>query len=88
MKIDIYRSARNPIKHVALPAGTDPKTFVWPVNFDEDYAVLILQSSPDISPADVGRIAFDSADVIRQIEQQGYAVLGATVTVNVHTSMK
>jgi len=38
MSVDLYQSATDPEKFLALPAGTDPAEFMGPMTFDRDFA--------------------------------------------------
>ncbi|MDQ0569522.1 hypothetical protein QFZ42_001356 [Variovorax paradoxus] len=38
MSVDLYQSATDPEKFLALPAGTDPAELMGPMTFDRDYA--------------------------------------------------
>jgi len=37
LTVDLYQSATNPDKFLALPAGTDPTVLTGPMVFDQDY---------------------------------------------------
>lgn len=86
MKIDIYKSALNGDKYLSVPAGTDVAHKPFPHDFDPDLLKLSpFKTSLDIQPNDT-RVALDSTDVISQIEEKGYAIHAATVTVTISTS--
>jgi len=38
MSVDLYQSATDPDKFLALPAGTDPAELMGPMTFDRDLA--------------------------------------------------
>jgi hypothetical protein len=38
MSVDLYQSATDPEKFLALPAGVDPAELMGPMTFDRDYA--------------------------------------------------
>lgn len=40
MSVDLYQSATDPEKFLALPAGTDPADLMGPMTFDRDYAYI------------------------------------------------
>ncbi|MDN6887548.1 hypothetical protein QMO14_28600 [Variovorax sp. CAN2819] len=40
MSVDLYQSATDPEKFLALPAGTDPDELMGPMTFDRDYAQI------------------------------------------------
>lgn len=42
MSIDLYQSATDPEKFLALPAGTDPAELMGPMTFDRDFAHVRL----------------------------------------------
>ena len=41
LSVDLYQSATDPEKFLALPAGTDPAELTGPMVFDKDYAEII-----------------------------------------------
>lgn len=83
MKIDIYKSVKSGNKYLSVPDGTDVTKLNLPSGFDPDLLSLSpFKSSLDIQPSDQ-RAALDSADVIQQITDKGYAVHGATTTVTI-----
>ncbi|MGO4396350.1 hypothetical protein AB4Z46_33890 [Variovorax sp. M-6] len=41
MSIDLYQSATNPKKFLAVPAGVDPTDLMGPMTFDKDYAQVV-----------------------------------------------
>jgi hypothetical protein len=40
MSVDLYQSATDPEKFLALPAGTDPAELMGPMTFDRDFAYV------------------------------------------------
>ena len=38
ISVDLYQSATDPSKFLALPAGADPAELMGPMTFDSDYA--------------------------------------------------
>ena len=85
MKIDLYKSVLNGDKYLSVPAGTDLAHKPFPAGFDPELLKLSpFKTSLDIQPNDT-RVALDSADVIRQIEEKGYAIHTATVTITIST---
>lgn len=86
MKIDIYRSATNSTKYLSVPSGADVGNLVLPANIDSD----LLKLSPFKTPLEIRpeqpRIALDAADVINQINKNGYAIHGTTTTIDVKTT--
>ncbi|MDH6593927.1 hypothetical protein M2165_003816 [Variovorax sp. TBS-050B] len=52
MSVDLYQSATDPEKFLALPAGTDPSELMGPMTFDQDYAeVKRYQEGFEFDPA-------------------------------------
>ena len=41
MSVDLYQSATNPSKFLAIPAGVDPAELTGPMVFDKDYAQVV-----------------------------------------------
>jgi hypothetical protein len=83
MKIDIYRSNTNTTKYLSVPAGTDVRNMSFPADFDKDLLRLsVFKSEHEIYP-DVPYIALDARDVIRQIQEKGYATHGAKVEIKI-----
>ena len=41
LSVDLYQSATNPEKFLALPVGVDPATLMGPMTFDQDYAQVV-----------------------------------------------
>ena len=41
LTVDLYQSATNPKKFLAIPAGTDPSSLTGPMVFDQDYAHVV-----------------------------------------------
>ncbi|VTU41295.1 hypothetical protein H4CHR_06030 [Variovorax sp. PBS-H4] len=41
LSVDLYQSATNPEKFLALPAGVDPAELTGPMVFDKDYAEIV-----------------------------------------------
>ncbi|MDM0074847.1 hypothetical protein QTH90_10680 [Variovorax sp. J2P1-59] len=41
MSVDLYQSATNPNKFLAIPAGVDPMELMGPMTFDKDYAEVV-----------------------------------------------
>jgi hypothetical protein len=82
MLIDVYKSATNSDKYVSLPAGSDASKFKLE-QLDPDYHGLILfKKSLNVEATD-HRAGFDSAAIIQSIEDHGFAVHHAAVTVTI-----
>ena len=41
MSVDLYQSATNPKKFLAIPAGVNPVDLMGPMTFDKDYAQVV-----------------------------------------------
>ncbi|MGJ7512464.1 hypothetical protein [Variovorax sp. GT1P44] len=74
MDVDIYRSITNTRKFVAVPAGLSPAAIPFP---DADLANLAgFKLRHGFNPEESYKGA-DAADIARQIERNGFAVLYA-----------
>jgi hypothetical protein len=52
MSVDLYQSATDPEKFLAVPAGVDPADLLGPMTFDKDYAqVLRYHEAFEFDPA-------------------------------------
>lgn len=78
MNIDVYRSTKRRSKFLSLPAGTDLKSFQFPVDLDKDLLTVSKFKSIDIDP-NRPMTGMDTRDVAEQIGARGFAVHGATV---------
>ncbi len=53
MSVDLYQSATDPKKFLALPAGVDPAELMGPLVFDKDYAqVKRYQEAFEFDPSE------------------------------------
>ena len=53
LSVDLYQSATNPEKFLALPAGTDPAELTGPMVFDKDYAEVVrYQEAFEFDPSE------------------------------------
>ena len=53
MSVDLYQSATNPRKFLAIPAGVDPDGLMGPMTFDKDYAQIVrYQEAFQFDPAE------------------------------------
>jgi hypothetical protein len=53
LSVDLYQSATNPSKFLALPAGTDPAELTGPMVFDKDYADIVrYQEAFEFDPSE------------------------------------
>jgi len=66
LTVDLYQSALNPDKFLALPAGTDPVGLTAPMVFDQDYGEVVrYQKAFEFDPeqayagVDAAKIAAD-----------------------------
>jgi hypothetical protein len=66
LTVDLYQSATNPEKFLALPSGTDPAVLTGPMVFDQDYGEVVryqegFQFDPEQAYAgvDAAKIAAD-----------------------------
>jgi len=66
MSVDLYQSATDPAKFLALPAGTDPAELMGPMTFDQDYAQVVkyreafeFDPSESYAGANAAKIAAD-----------------------------
>ncbi|MDM0033589.1 hypothetical protein QTI33_15760 [Variovorax sp. J22P271] len=41
LRVDLYQSATDPKKLLAVPAGVDPMALMGPMTFDRDYAQVV-----------------------------------------------
>ncbi|MFT6101953.1 MAG: hypothetical protein ACJATV_001617 [Granulosicoccus sp.] len=77
MKIDIYTSIKNGSKNISVPKGTKIDSISFPFDLDPD----LLTLSPFRTRLEVvtgkAHSALDQDDVIKQIEEKGYAIHGA-----------
>lgn len=78
MIVDLYQSAIDPDKFLALPAGVDPASLTGPMLFDEDYAQLKpfregFEFDPAVSyaGANAAKIAADILTVKWALYQRG-----------------
>ncbi|WP_347888607.1 hypothetical protein ABHF54_02500 [Nitrosomonas europaea] len=86
VRIDIYRSNSNSSKYLSVPAGTDVTKLSVPEEFDKD----LISLSPFKSEHEIVKgkpyIALNPDDVINQIEKSGYAIHGATISIQIGSS--
>jgi hypothetical protein len=53
LSVDLYQSATNPNKFLALPAGSDPAELTGPMVFDKDYADIVrYQEAFEFDPSE------------------------------------
>lgn len=86
VKIDIYKSTMNGDKYLSVPSGTDVTDLKLPENIDPDVLSLSpFKSSVFLDPNNP-RIALNQIDVRRQINENGYAVHGASIEIKINTN--
>ncbi|MCK5881665.1 MAG: hypothetical protein KAG18_07295 [Sinobacterium sp.] len=82
MKIDIYTSALNGSKHLSVEKGTKLESLTLPADLDAD----LLSLSPFRTRLEIEagkeHNALDQSDVLKQIEDNGFAVHGAKMTIS------
>lgn len=79
MLVDVYKSSSNPEKFLSVPAGTDIGKFSV-AELDSDYrAVAIFKQGIKVDPS-TPRVALSSAEIVRAIEDHGFATHDALVT--------
>jgi hypothetical protein len=72
MHIDTYRSSRYSLQFLSVPSRTDPASINLPTGTDFGTWQPFRQNEEII--AGEHHIAFDAADVIRQIQARGFAL--------------
>lgn len=83
MKIDIYKSTKNGNKYISVQENTDVEKLELPEDIDPDLLTLSpFKSSLDIDSSKP-RIALDETDVMKQINEKGYAIHGAKITITI-----
>lgn len=84
MKIDIYQSALHGDKYLSVPAGTNVKNITLPIGTDEDLLTLSpFRSFLELDPNNP-RIGLDYNDVAEKIKRDGFAIHGATISINLN----
>jgi len=87
-KIDIYTSSANGTKNLFVPAGTDVKVLQLPEDVDTDLATLSpFKTRVEVDPAKM-HASFDQGDVMRQIENNGFAIQTALIQIVVGSAAK
>ena len=81
MKIDIYRGKKNQYKFISVPFGTDVTTLDIE-NLDSELAVVHLFKGEHEIEKGKPLIAMDADDIIKQIEEKGYAIHAVLFTVS------
>jgi hypothetical protein len=88
MTIDIYRSSTRPQKYLSVPHGTVVTEFLFPADFDPDLRELCPFKSDREVASGVLLIALDSDDIIRQIEEKGYATHATEIVITTSVDTK
>ena len=82
MKIDIYTSVKDGSKNISVPKGVKIDSISFPFDLDPD----LLTLSPFRTRLEVVKgkthSAIEQDDVIKQIEDKGYAVHGSKMIVD------
>ena len=77
MKIDIYTSCNSGKKYLSVPKGVKVESLELPADIDADLLTLSpLRTRLEID-AKKEHNALDQADIIKQIEENGYAIHGS-----------
>ena len=83
MQVDLYPSALNNRKFLAVPAKTNLKTWIPSGDFDQKLRrVLPLQNREDYQRGQV-RVAVNVDQVMDDIERQGWALVEINVTIDI-----
>ncbi|EKO3541431.1 hypothetical protein K0L52_003231 [Vibrio fluvialis] len=79
MLVDIYRSSKNDSNFISFPTGTDITQIDLPEDVEKAFSqATLFKEGVDLQPGDK-RIGIDSDDVIKQINDNGFATHGASV---------
>lgn len=81
MKIDIYNSSIKGNKYISVPKGTKIESLELPADIDKDLLTLSPFRTRLELDTSKPHFALDQADIIRQIEEKGYAVHGSTLEI-------
>ena len=85
MKIDIYTSSTNGAKYLSVLKGTKLDSLDLPKDTDSDLLNLSPFRTRLELDANKEHNAIDEADVLKQIEEKGYAIHGAKFTIELST---
>jgi hypothetical protein len=78
MLVDVYKSNSNPDKYISVPAGTDIAALSIQ-DLDTDYRqVTVFKKGLELDSTD-HRAGLDSAAIMRNIEEHGFAPHTASV---------
>ena len=79
LTVDLYQSAINPDKFLALPAGTDPTELTGPMVFDRDYGEVVrycegfeFDAEQTYAGVDAAKIAADILTVRWSMYRRGH----------------
>jgi hypothetical protein len=75
MKIDVYMSRKHKTKFLSVPTGADISKVNLPEDPDLQSSMLVHFKTMDIQAGE-HRVAFNADEVIRQINEQGFAKHG------------
>ncbi len=82
MKIDIYTSCNDGKKYISVPKGIKLESLELPADIDTD--LLTLSPLRTRLELDINKEhnTLDQEDIIKQIEEKGYAVHGTKIEIN------
>jgi uncharacterized protein YcgL (UPF0745 family) len=83
MLIDIYKSARNRTKYLAVPANTDLSGHAFPSTLDPDLHEVISPLTTKDFQRGEKHIGVDTDKALDDLQRDGFAVFGATITVKI-----
>lgn len=81
MKIDIYQSNKDHSKYLSVPVDTDINTLANSFSAKSDFRSLTLFKKAHEIQSDKPYIALDVKDIINQINEHGYAIHGAEISI-------
>ena len=83
MNIDIYKSTKHDDKYLSVPEGTDVANMDFPADIDPD----LLSITPFKSGLEIDlskpRMGLNQENILKQIEEKGYAIHGATMEASI-----
>ncbi|MDM0026506.1 hypothetical protein [Variovorax saccharolyticus] len=78
LSVDLYQSATNPSKFLAVPAGVDPTEIMGPMTFDQDYAEVVrYHEAFEFDPAQT-YVGANAAKIAADILTVKWATFGRT----------
>ena len=80
LSVDLYQSATNPEKFLALPAGVDPTEIMGPMTFGQDYAQVVgYRQAFEFGPGQT-YIGANAAKIAADILTVKWATFGRTAS--------